>query len=137
MKPPAPRPCISCPYRKDVPSGLWLEEEYAKLPRYDLETGFQPTGAFGCHQQDGRLCAGWVAVHDMEESLSLRLATGAGIIDAGDLDEIFDYTTNVPLFASGREACDHGMREVERPGPEAREAIQRLERKLKGAHQRV
>jgi hypothetical protein len=36
INPPAPKPCESCPYRKDVPSGVWSEGEYRKLPQYDL-----------------------------------------------------------------------------------------------------
>lgn len=128
--PPAPRPCSYCPYRQDSPSGLWSETEYVKLPPYDLETPYQPMEAFGCHQQDRRLCAGWVAVHDMEESLALRVAVGVGNIHAEDLDAIFDYTTDVPVFASGEDACIHGMRDIEHPGREAKDAIRRLRRKL-------
>nr|WP_280343300.1 DUF6283 family protein [Nocardia neocaledoniensis] len=32
--PPAPRPCVSCPYRRDVPSGVWDFGEYEKLRGY-------------------------------------------------------------------------------------------------------
>lgn len=28
---PSPRLCESCPYRRDVPSGIWDRSEYAKL----------------------------------------------------------------------------------------------------------
>jgi hypothetical protein len=31
----AARPCASCPYRKDVPSGIWAAHEYTKLLAYD------------------------------------------------------------------------------------------------------
>lgn len=126
---PAKRPCGSCPYRRDVPSGVWADEEYAKLPPYDQPTHEQPMAAFFCHQQDGRLCAGWVAVHDMVESIGLRLAVLAGHVDADDLDAILDYETDVPLFASGAEAAEHGRREVDVPGAQAVRTIQRLERK--------
>ena len=30
-----PKPCASCPYRCDVPSGVWHPDEYAKLEVYD------------------------------------------------------------------------------------------------------
>jgi hypothetical protein len=53
---PARNPCGSCPYRKDVPSGVWETLEYEKLPPYDGETFEQPFEAFFCHQQNGRLC---------------------------------------------------------------------------------
>lgn len=55
IKAPAKNPCGSCPYRRDVPSGIWSEEEYDKLPQYDLPTGDQPPNVFLCHQQNGRL----------------------------------------------------------------------------------
>lgn len=128
-KPPAPRPCVSCPYRCDVPSGVWSASEYLKLHEYDEETGRQPPGVFLCHQNDGRLCAGWVAVHDMENSLSLRLATAMGVVAVTDLDTIIDYTTDVPLFGSGYEAAEHGLADIRTPGRGARKMIQRLSRK--------
>jgi hypothetical protein len=68
-------PCGSCPYRRDVPSGIWDASEYAKLPGYDAGwPDEQPTAAFFCHQQDDELCSGWVGCHNMVESFGLRLA---------------------------------------------------------------
>lgn len=127
---PAPRPCGSCPYRRDVPSGVWSEDEYEKLPPYDGETWEQPPGAFFCHQQDGRLCAGWVAVHDMAESFGLRMAVLAGLVPAHEVDAILDYETDVPLFASGAEAAEHGLADLHRPSPKARKTIEKLEGKV-------
>lgn len=109
---PAKNPCGSCPYRKDVPPGVWSAEEYEKLPPYDGETFEQPIGMFLCHRQDGHLCAGWVATHDMQQSLSFRLAaTFEGVTDEW-VDGILDYTTDVPLFDSGREAAAHGLSDM-------------------------
>lgn len=122
--PPAARPCGSCPYRRDVPSGVWDASEYAKLPRYDLPTGEQPIGVFLCHRQDGRACAGWCAVHDMDECLALRFAAAEGTVT--DYEALRDYETDVPLFASGAEAAQHGLREIAAPGPEARRLQQRI-----------
>ena len=51
-RPPAPRPCDSCPYRQDVPSGIWAASEYAKLPAYDAPTCAQSARLFLCHQHD-------------------------------------------------------------------------------------
>lgn len=116
---------------------MWSEEEYAKLPDFDeLETARQPPSAFLCHQQDGRLCAGWVAVHDMNESLGLRLLAALYEIPPEDFDAILDYTTDVPLFATGSEAAAHGLAELKDPSPSARALIARLERKALAAARR-
>jgi len=45
-------PCQSCPYRRDVPSGIWAHEEYEKILDYDNETGHQPMKVFMCHQAE-------------------------------------------------------------------------------------
>jgi hypothetical protein len=126
---PASRPCGSCPYRQDVPSGVWAAEEYEKLPEFDLPTGEQPASVFMCHQQNDRLCAGWVAVHDMDESLGLRLAVAMGAIDPADQAAVLDYSTDVPLWPSGAEAAAHGVAEIEDPDPQARRIVAKLERR--------
>lgn len=128
---PAPRPCVSCPYRQDVPSGVWAAEEYLKLPDYDRPTGEQPVGLFHCHQQDGRVCAGWAAVHDMDENLALRFAASTGTLSPEDAVATRDYETDVPLWPSGLAAAEHGLRAIRRPGKAARQMIERLERKAR------
>lgn len=130
VRPPAKNPCGSCPYRRDVPSGVWSEDEYAKLPEFDGETHEQRAAIFECHQQDGRLCAGWVGCHDMTESMGLRVATLIGTIDPSDVDEILDYESSVPLFSSGAEAAAHGLAQVFTPGDDARKVIAKLTRKI-------
>ena len=128
---PASHPCGSCPYRRDVPSGVWHESEYDKLPAYDGSTGEQmdagAMGAFMCHQQDDRLCAGWVGCHDMYESLAMRFATR--LMSQEDLDAVFAYECPIPLFASGAEAAAHGKAEIDVPGVKARRTIDKLTRK--------
>lgn len=114
---PASAPCGSCPYRADVPSGVWEASEYAKLPAYDLPTALQPTGVFMCHQVDGRMCAGWAGCHDMTESLGVRLAIAWGFITGDDAEALYEYTPRVELFESGRAAAEHGMADVEAPSP--------------------
>ncbi|GAA2239757.1 DUF6283 family protein [Streptomyces nogalater] len=131
--PPAPRPCQYCPYRLDVPSGVWSAEEYAKLPTYDRPTPEQPAKLFRCHQHDhdsgrARVCGGWAGCHDGDELLALRVATIAGEIAVETAQAIRDYTSPVPLFASGAEAAVHGMREILNPGPDARRAIDKISR---------
>lgn len=127
--PPAPHPCGSCPYRRDVASGVWSEEEYAKLAPFDTN---EPLTVFMCHQQDGRLCAGWTVVHDMEESIGLRIACAMERITLEDLDTIRDYTTTTPLWGSGAQAAAHGMAEVYAPGGQAAKTIAKLKRKGRG-----
>lgn len=126
---PAPRPCLSCPYRRDVPSGLWDPSEYEKLPGYDGPIGEQSPGAFYCHQQDGKLCAGWVACHDMNESLALRLSASIQDWPRDEVEAVLDYETDVPTFASGREAALHGLKGVENPSPKACKLIDKITRR--------
>lgn len=128
-QPPAKRPCATCPYRRDCPSGLWSADEYDKLPEYDKPTHAQPFTAFLCHQDDGRLCAGWTATHDMTQSLGLRMASSVGALAPGTLVAAQDYTTDVPLFATGAEAAEHGKRHIDVPPAKARAAAQKIIRK--------
>lgn len=126
IKPPAKNPCGSCPYRKDVPSGIWDPSEYEKLREYDRPTQEQPIGVFLCHRQDGRACAGWVGVHDMDESLGIRLACSMGGID--DVEPFVTYETDTPLFGSGIEAAAHGMKDIKNPGPDAQRVMDKMRR---------
>lgn len=118
-------PCASCPYRKSVPSGVWHEEEYAKLPAYDLPTWGQPPNLFMCHQEDGHLCSGWLACHGPYELLAIRLGISRGAVDPS----VIDYTTNVPLFESGHDAALHGVREILTPDEAAKSTIKKISRK--------
>lgn len=127
---PAKRPCGSCPYRRDAPSGLWDVFEYSKLPEFDAETPFQPPSVFMCHQRNRRLCAGWVAVHDMYESLGLRIASLSGEIGKEDLDATLEFETDVPLFASGAEAAKNGLAKIEDPPAEARRIMTKMKRRM-------
>lgn len=134
MRRPADAPCKSCPYRLDVPSGIWDPEEYAKLPTYDGSIADQAvagaTTVFCCHTDPERLCAGWCGTHDLEENLGIRLAAVAGLLDDEEFWAAVDYESPVALFDSGAEAAAHGLREVERPSERALRAIFLLERRL-------
>lgn len=129
---PPPKPCGSCPYRRDVPSGLWHQEEYDKLPRYDGEIVDQmmkgAVGVFMCHQRDGNLCGGWLACHGPDNLLALRLTRDP--IDP----KVWEYQTDVPVFASGAEAREHGIRDIAEPGAKAVKMIDGLVRKRERAH---
>lgn len=121
---PKSSPCGSCPYRRDVPAGVWAPEEYSKLPRYDAETFAQPIAPFFCHAQDGTVCAGWLGCHGADQLLAVRLGVSTGRLDPSCLDA----STDVPLFGNGAEAAAHGASGVKRPSTAARQVIRKLER---------
>src|SRR6266480_5670878 len=98
-----PRPCAFCPYRKDVPSGIWDASEYQKLVAYDRPTPEQPFAVSGCHEKTGFICAGWAQCHGWE-LIALR------IIANGKPLKIPEIT--VPIFQSGYEAAKHGLRRI-------------------------
>lgn len=132
--PPAPRPCASCPYRRDVPSGVWAPEEYQKLPAYDRDTMGQPPQVFLCHQAGrgddrARVCAGWAGCHDTGNLLALRFAAITGSMAPESVGATLDYESPVPLFSSGAEAARHGLAEVDRPGEHAARAMAKIARR--------
>jgi uncharacterized protein DUF6283 len=120
---PRDRPCATCPYRRGVPAGIWVEHEYGHLEGYEGDTGAQAmAGAlavFFCHGTPELVCAGWAAVAGNEDSLALRVAAAQG----HDISAVLAYTTDVPLFASGHEAAEHGRSGISRPGRAARRAV--------------
>lgn len=121
LKPPRV-PCGSCPYRKDVPAGIWDASEYAKLPAYDAETWQQPPQIFMCHQLDGCICGGWLLTHDRDHLLALR-------IHERSLDPlVWNYASEVPVFDTGSEAAAHGCSGIEKPSAEAQRKIAGLVR---------
>lgn len=134
----APLPCVSCPYRKDVPSGVWSEDEYAKLTDYDPIWMTWPNGkshlmpssliaVFHCHQENSTgiptVCRGWLSVHD--DCIAVRLALADGRLT----EEQVDAPVAVELFATGEEAAEHGMADYYDPGPEARDMQTKLLRR--------
>lgn len=124
------RPCPSCPYRRDVPSGIWSAEEYDNLPKYDGDVPDQAmAGAFGvfrCHSLRDRICAGWAGCHDMTRSLAVRF--GWSRVDPA----ILGYVSPVPLFATGAEAAEHGKRDIQAPSAAARRKVSQLLRQRAG-----
>lgn len=118
-------PCGTCPYRKDVPAGIWAPEEYAKLPAYDGSTMDQlqngGTALFMCHQRDGCLCGGWLLTHDRDHLIALRMHR----VDPS----AFEYQPDVEVWGSGAQAALHGLSGVEAPSPEAQRKIDGLLRK--------
>jgi hypothetical protein len=123
-------PCASCPYRRSVPSGVWAEEEYDRLPKFDGEIIDQvmagAVNVFMCHQGEGDVCSGWLAHRgDPLDLLAVRVA----LVDDRLDPTVLDYTTEVPLFASGAEAAAHGKAEIQAPGPKATATIDKIVRK--------
>ncbi len=111
-----PSPCRFCPYRRDVPSGVWSAEDYAKLRAYDDPGIGQPVAPFACHETPKLFCSGWAQCHG-NEILSLRIQ-----------ERIRGKDCTVPpkttlVFRTGNEAADHGMRDIDRPGKKARAAM--------------
>ncbi len=131
VKPPAAAPCVSCPYRKDVPPGIWAAEEYEKLPAYDEDTMRQPPGLFMCHQKDGRVCAGWANLAT-PHTLALRFAVAGGQLDEAGLDAVLDYVSPVPCFATHAEAAEHGLSGVDDPDDNAVRVINKMTRQRAG-----
>ena len=121
-------PCVSCPYRKDVPSGVWAKNEYDKLPGYDgniIEQIPHGIALFYCHQQDGKLCAGWLGAHGPHNLLAVRLAA----LNDRVTDAVLNYVSPVPVFSSGKEAAVHGKKSIRRPTKRAKAMVQQLLRK--------
>jgi len=118
-------PCSACPYRQDVPSGVWQSHEYEKLRPYDKPTAEQPFSTFACHATPDHHCHGWAVVHTSRgnefDLLALRIAA------INDYIEIPEAA--VPLFDSGNDAADHGQADIDDPSPAARATIDRLTRK--------
>lgn len=122
------KPCESCPYRKDVPSGVWHEQEYLKLAEYDKETQDQPIGVFLCHAADREktLCRGWVEVHGKQSGEKDLLCTRIQI----DREFLDVEPCGIPLYSSGQEAMEAGLREVDFPSQEAIDLMIKIQRKL-------
>jgi hypothetical protein len=121
--------CQACPYRRDVPSGVWAAKEYDMLAEYDKPTGEQPHAGFHCHATPEVYCHGWAVVHgrqDQEhELLALRIAALIGMYSFDD-EPPQEHT---PLFSSGTEAAEHGKRDIFNPSVEAQEVVARLSAK--------
>lgn len=122
----APRPCSTCPYRRDTPPGIWHPDEYERLADFDDvdADGVLPTSTFRCHQQTATgvptACRGWLTVH--ADSVAVRVAVVTGQVT---IDQV-RAPVPVDLYASGAEARDAGLAGVADPSPEALQAIASL-----------
>lgn len=120
---PRKSPCASCPFRRDVPSGIWHESEYEKLPMYDGDASEQRSvRVFSCHQNGVDVCSGWLAHRDPLDMLAVRIGLISDALDPS----CADYSTDVPLFTSGQEAAEHGTRHIADPTVDARDSIRKI-----------
>lgn len=123
-------PCTTCPYRRDVPSGIWSADEYAKLPPYDRPTMEQPPTLFMCHQNSDGLCTGWLQSYANREHrydlLALRLSYRQF---SREVSRVALMEPLVKLFRTGAAAANHGMKAIRRPGRKAMLAIERFKTK--------
>ena len=115
-------PCPTCPYRRDVPSGIWDESEYAKLELYDEPTDrrLPQTALFLCHTTPESPCRGWLTVH--REAVAVRRAMFRG---EGRMDDVHAEPP-VALFESGAKASAHGRRDIDKPSEAAIDAVTKV-----------
>lgn len=127
-----PTPCTTCPYRVDVPSGIWAKEEYEKLVAYDRPTFEQPPNLFMCHQSNNSLCTGWVQSHANREHafdlLALRMIDRRKV-DVDQVSKVAQSEPMVKLFLTGSGARRHGLKQLAKPGPKAKSAMKRITKK--------
>jgi len=101
---------------------VWAADEYEKLPRYDVDTAYQPWHVFECHQGDGAICAGWLACHGPYDLLGVRIGVATGTVHPS----VTEFSTDVEVFGSGAEAAAHGVAEIDCPSPEAIDTVSKI-----------
>jgi hypothetical protein len=74
------RPCSECPWRRDVPTGIWPVERFVALAHtaYDMNIGI-----FACHksaQDHPTVCAGFLA-RGADHNLTIRRAYMTGELE--------------------------------------------------------
>ena len=133
------KPCASCPYLKSTPSGVWAAEEYTRLCKYDGDMGSQlmegGNGLFMCHQNNGEettpcMCRGWTDTHGAENLVAICLSLSSGGGGSKFPDDLWEHS-GADVYASGQEACDAGMRDIEQPQELAKKTQSLLLRKNK------
>lgn len=127
VKAPCAVPCVDCPYRKDSPSGLWSADMYDMLPLYDLTPAEgQPLKAFMCHEQNGHLCAGWIGCHGADDLIGMQMLAIQDDIDMTEYRKAQEHQPRVPLFESGKEAAEHGKRDIDNPSERTQRRVEAL-----------
>ncbi|AUG31154.1 hypothetical protein CXR34_08280 [Microbacterium hominis] len=70
------------------------------------------------------MCSGWLGHRDPADLLAVRVGIASGAVDPS----CAEYTTDVPLFSSGAEAADHGIRDLQNPDERASQTIAKIVR---------
>lgn len=102
------RPCVECPWRRDVAAGKFTSERFDALADTSGGPGCEaPLSApmFACHKtREGseQACAGWLAVAGGDH-IGVRLAVIQGRVDPATLTPGADWP---PLFVSYTEMAD-------------------------------
>ncbi len=113
---------------------MWSEEEYNTLRGYDRPTFAQPVTLWLCHHHDRnsprrQVCAGWAGCHDGATLLAVRVALATGLLSVANARAVETYTSPVPLFASGAQAAEHGLADLDTPSLDAVQAIAKFDRR--------
>lgn len=89
----------------------------------------QPHTWFGCHAKPESVCTGWLHTVLIAppgwDSLGLRLLS-----QKVDVPDLSNFKATVEMFDTGTEACEHGMRDIDAPGPEAQLAMFQLRKMI-------
>lgn len=70
------------------------------------------------------MCSGWLGYSDPSEKLAVRIGVLRGALDS----VCYEYATDVPLFASGTEAAEHGRRDIDSLSDKAQGSIVKITR---------
>lgn len=96
-------PCGSCPYRTDVPVGVWHTSNFRSLLLSDRDP--DNGNVFGCHLADGTICRGWLLDQKRRNLPSVRLrvvlATNPDAMDLLDRVQEGDH----PCFDTIEAMC--------------------------------
>ncbi|WP_425434388.1 DUF6283 family protein [Nonomuraea wenchangensis] len=61
--------------------------------------------------------------------LAVRVTLATGLLSPADARAVETYTSPVPLFASGTQAAEHGLADLDTPSPQAVQAIATFDRR--------
>ncbi|MBB5773758.1 hypothetical protein [Nonomuraea jabiensis] len=64
--------------------------------------------------------------------MAVRVALATRLLSVADARAVETYTSPVPLFASGTEAAEHGLADLDAPSLEAVRAIAKVDRRRAG-----
>jgi hypothetical protein len=102
------KPCSNCPYRKDAPKAHWDISEFIRL----LDTESDQLGTvFGCHKNNGTVCAGWM-IHQINNnlpSIALRYKLMKMAVTSEELEQ---FSSPHEMYEDVREMCEANFPEL-------------------------